>query len=634
MKKVVLRNPLPAIILPMVPTPLHNHSHYSLLAALPKIPELVAGAKERGYSALALTDLGNLYGALEFYKECRSVGLRPIIGVDAFLAMRTRFDKEPRIDNKRSRIILLAKNLEGYKNLLRLVTAAHLEGFYYKPRMDRELLAEHHKGLIAILSFFTSDVSEALARADETRAEELLASYRAIFPEDALYLEVKRQHKELDETLVQASVALGRRTGTPLVAAHEVYYLKPEDKEAVETLRLINSAEAADRRREEDEADYSFLTPEALCERFADLPDALLNTKRIADACALELPLGKWVFPAYRAPEGRTHDQELRRIVYEGFARRNLKETPELQSRIEYELAVITQRGYAPYFLVVGDLLREAHERGILTTIRGSVAGSLVTYLAGITNVHPIEYKLPFERFLNPERPSPPDIDMDFADNRRDEMIEYTKQKYGEERVAQIGTFGTMMARGGVRDVARAQGFPYGVGDRIAKLIPFGAQGFPMTIDRALEEVADLKVLYKEDADARRIIDMAKKIEGCARHISVHAAGVVIAPESLAEFVPLQLDPKGGKIITQYDMHAVEDAGLLKMDFLGIRNLAILADAVALAEKLEKKKVDIENVPLTDGKTFELLAKGETAGLFQLNGSGMTRYLKDLRPTD
>jgi DNA polymerase-3 subunit alpha len=333
---------------------------------------------------------------------------------------------------------------------------------------------------------------------------------------------------------------------------------------------------------------------------------------------------------------GLSHDDEFRRIVEEGIEKRGLEKTPELTERIEYELKIIKDKGYSPYFLVVSDLLDYAHDHGILTTIRGSVAGSLATYLAHITNVDPIVYNLPFERFLNPERPSAPDIDMDFADNRRDEVIEYARQKYGYDKVAQIGTFGTMMARGAVRDVTRALGFPYSLGDSIAKMIPMGQQGFPMTIERALKDVPELKKRVADEADVKTVIDMARKIEGCARHISVHAAGVVISPTPLTDYVPLQYDTKGdNKIITQYDMHAVgeDGVGLLKFDFLGIRNLSILADAVKITEKIEGVTIDIENVPVDDKKTFEMLARGETIGLFQLNGDGMTRSLKELRPT-
>ena len=346
------------------------------------------------------------------------------------------------------------------------------------------------------------------------------------------------------------------------------------------------------------------------------------------------MELGNWLFPDFELPEGITPDDRLRRIVETGLERREMDDTKEVRERIEYELKTIRDKGYSSYFLVVGDLMKYAHEHGILTTIRGSVAGSLVTYLAGITTIDPLEYELPFERFLNPDRPSAPDIDMDFADDRRDEVIEYAREKYGRANVAQIGTFGTMMARGAVRDTARALGYDYGAGDAIAKLIPFGSQGFPMTIDHALEEEPDLKKLYDTDEEARSIIDMAQKVEGCARHISVHAAGVVISPVPLSEIVPVQYDTKSGeKLITQYDMHSVEDAGLVKFDFLGLRNLAVLADAIKRVKKLLAIDIDIEEIPLDDHDTFQMLARGETVGLFQLNGTALTDFLKQLEPS-
>lgn len=613
---------------------LHTHSHYSLLTALPKIPELVAAAKEHGMPALALTDNGNLYGAIEFYKECKKQDIQPIIGIDAYVAVRTRHDKEPRIDNRRFRLILLAQNETGYKNLLALVTKSNLEGFYYKPRVDRELLELHAEGLIAIIPSFSGETTEALKRKDMAGAREVLAWYQGVFGKDAVYLEVTH-HPEIDgHSDLQAQIAvLGNDTGVELVAAHDVYYLKPEDRKAREALVKIQTNADFRERADDGKEDFSFISQEQACEYFKDLPRAIENTSVIAQKCSLELTLGSWVFPDLKLENENSYDEELRRLTYEGIAERGLPKTKEVEDRIEYELGVIRDKGYAPYFLVVSDLLRFAHEKNILTTIRGSVAGSLVTFLIKVTNVNPLEYKLPFERFLNPERPSAPDIDMDFADNRRDEMLQYAKEKYGDDKVAQIGTFGTMMARGAVRDIARALGYPYNSGDRIARLIPMGSQGFPMTIERALEMVPELKTLYKKEKEVREIIDLALKIEGCARHISIHAAGVVISPRPLTEFVPLQFDPKGGKIVTQYDMHAVEDAGLLKFDFLGIKNLAILADAVRLVKQLHAIEIDIENVSVDDAKTYEMLARGETMGLFQLNGAGMTRYLKELKPS-
>jgi DNA polymerase III subunit alpha len=615
---------------------LHTHSHYSLLEALPKIPDLVKKAKACKMTALALTDAGNLYGAIEFYQECQAHGIKPIIGVDAYLAIRTRHDKEARIDNARSRLVLLAENETGYKNLIKLVSASYLEGFYYKPRMDKELLEMHSEGLIAILPSFSGEVTRSVASGDKDKALQTLNWYKKTFGKNNVFLEVTH-HPEIagHNEKMKALVSFADETGAELVAAQDVYYLEPEDKPARDTLLSIQShlGKEANGFGEEDE-NFSFINQTEAQAYFRDLPQALANSIVVAERCNLELKLGTWVFPDYRLESGKSYDDELRDLAFAGFKKREVEETPEILERVEYELGIIKEKGFSPYFMVVGDLLRHAHESGILTNIRGSVAGSLVTYLVGITNVNPLDYGLPFERFLNPDRPSAPDIDMDFADIRRDEMIEYARQKYGADKVAQIGTFGTMMARGAVRDVTRALGFSYGLGDRIAKLIPFGAQGFPMTINRALKESPDLKKLYEEDQDTKTIIEMAKKIEGCARHISVHAAGVVISPGPLTHYTPLQYDTKGeGKIITQYDMYSIEEAGLLKFDFLGLKNLTIIADTLARIKKIKGEDINIEEISLTDKKTFEMLARGETEGTFQLNGDAMTKFLMELKPS-
>jgi DNA polymerase-3 subunit alpha len=621
---------------------LHTHSHYSLLNALPKIGDLIAEAKKYDMPAVALTDAGNLYGAIEFYQQCKKKGVKPVLGVDFYVAVRTRKDMQAGIDNRRTRLVLLAKNYDGYKNLIKLVTDSYFEGFYYKPRIDKELIEKYNSDLVCIAPSFSSDISQALKSRNIDKAKEAIDFYKKTYGDENFFIEITR-HPEIDghEGLMQQLIKLANETGTQIVAGHDVYYLHPEDREARNTLMLVNtSGDISDRNNNDEGEDFSFISQEKAEELFRDIPEALDNTVKIADMCNLEITLGKWYFPKFIVESGLSHDDELKRLAYEGIPKRGMQPTKEVTDRLEYELKVIKDKGYAQYFLVVSDLLRYAHEHGILTNIRGSVAGSLTTYLTKITNVDPLSYKLPFERFLNPERPSAPDIDMDFADNRRDEVIEYTRKKYGYANVAQIGTFGTMMAKGAVRDVARAMGFPYDVADRISKLIPLGAQGFPMTIDRALAEVAELKDAYEKEPDTKKIIDMAKKIEGCARHISVHAAGVVISPDALTEHVPLQYDTKSKegeerKIITQYDMHAVgeDGVGLLKFDFLGIKNLSILADAVERVKKIDGIDIDIENIPLDDKKTFEMLARGETTGLFQLNGTGMTKYLIDLKPT-
>lgn len=608
---------------------LHVHSHYSFLQALPKVPELIKTAKEMGLEAIALTDAGNMHGAIDLYKEGTKKGVKPIFGVDAYLAPNSRHERDP--NEKRSRLVLLAENYEGYQNLMALITKSFTEGMHERPRMDMELLKEHHAGLIALLPSFSGDVARLLSLGDSDGAEAVLSEYISVFGKDNVFLEITHHPKaEGHHERMRAIVSLGKKAGVPVVAQHDVYYLKPEDREACAVLRRI----AQGGRGYNEEEDFSFVGEEKIRSWFDWVPESIDTSGEIAKRCTVELELGKWVFPNLPVAEGfKDYADELRAKTYTGIKTRGLEETPELVKRIEYELEVIIDKGFAPYFLVVSDLLTFAKESGILTTTRGSAAGSLVSYLVGITNVDPMAYKLPFERFLNPERPKAPDIDMDYADNRRDEIIQYARRKYGADHVAQIGTFGTMMARAAVRDVARALGHSYGVGDRIAKLIPMGSQGFPMTVKRALEMEEELRTLYGEDDDAKEIIDLAQKIEGSARQTGVHAAGVVISPTPLTLWSPLQTDPKTGKLITQYDMHAIEDAGLLKFDFLGIKNLAILADSVARVKETRGIAIDIENVPLDDETTFTMLAKGDTEGTFQLNGSGMTRYLKELRPT-
>lgn len=619
---------------------LHTHSHYSLLQALPKLPELIAAAKKNGMEALALTDNGNMYGAIEFYKECRKEGIKPIIGVDMYLASRTRHDKQAGVDKERFRLVLLCKNEKGYKNLMKLVTASYLEGFYYKPRIDLELLQKYSEGLICVSSSWSGDVSIALRNKNINQAKELLLKYKEIFKTDDsedFYIEITK-HPELlghDEHM-KALADFAKQNSVGVVASHDVYYISPEDREAKDTLMAVMQGISEKGGWNNEEEDFSFLSPDQIKERFSDMPEALFNNQKITGLCNLELELGKWAFPDIKVESGKSYDDELRDLAFRGVKERELPETPEVLERLEYELGVIKTKGYSPYFLVVADLLRYAKEHGILSNIRGSVSGSLTTYVTGITNINPLEYEIPFERFLNPDRPSAPDIDMDFADDRRDEMIDYVRQKYGAHNVAQIGTFGTMMARGSVRDTARALGFSYTIGDRIAKLIPMGSQGFPMTIDKALEDVTELMELYKSDADTKKIIDMARKIEGCARHIGVHAAGVVIAPSDLTDFTPLQFDPKGeGKIITQYDMYSVDEngAGLLKFDFLGLKNLSIISAALELIKRTKGVDIDLDKLPVDDKKTFEMLARGETEDLFQLNGDGMTRFLVELKPS-
>ncbi|HAQ02924.1 TPA: DNA polymerase III subunit alpha [Candidatus Nomurabacteria bacterium] len=617
---------------------LHTHSHYSLLDGLSKIPDMIKTAKKNGMNALAITDHGNLYGAIELYKEAHKAGIKPIIGVEAYIAERGRADKEPGVDNKRYHLTLLARNLQGYKNLMRLVSIANMEGYYYKPRMDKEILRLYSEGIICLSGCMGSQLSQAILAGNDEKAENLIKEHQEIFGKEYYFLEVhSHPHVENDKKLRDGIVALGKKFGIPVVAGQDSHYLCEDDHDAHHTLLAVNTGVMDGKEGtglEFSADDFSLIDEKTALKYFKDIPEAVSNTKIVADLCeSYDIGLGKAYFPDFPIPDGLTADEVLRELAYKGFESRKLEKTPTYIDRLEYELKIIKQKGYPAYFLVVSDLLQFSRDNDIYTNIRGSVAGSLTTYLTGITKVDPIAYKLPFERFLNPERPSLPDIDMDFADNRRDEVIAYAKRKYGEDKVAQIGTFGTMMAKGSVRDVARALGYPYNIGDRISSMIPLGSQGMPMTIDHAMKIVPELKKAYKEEPDTKKIIDLAKKMEGCVRHISVHAAGVVMAPRPLYEFTPIQYDPKGGHIITQYDMYSIEDAGLPKFDFLGIRNLAILAEAVRLVKIIHKIDIKIDEIDINDKKTFEILSRGETMGLFQLNGSGMTRYLKELRPT-
>ncbi len=613
---------------------LHVHSHYSLLDGLPKIDELVAAASARGFSALALTDHGNMYGAIEFYEACEKAGLKPIIGLEAYLTPGNLEDKNI-LENKLRHLVLLAENYTGYKNLMRLSSLAFLKGMNFKPCLDKAALRLYHEGLIVLSGCLDGEIAK-LAETENNLAKAKAAAleYQEIFGRDNFYLELL-DLPALDGQMEtnSALIKLSKATGIPLVVTRDVHYLEPKDAEAQDTLTCIREGrtmEDPDRLSLAD-VDFSLASGSDIAGRFKHVPEALINTVKISERINLKLELNKWHFASMDLPAGKTADEYLIEQVYEKLPRL-LTVTEEVKKRADYELDIIIKKGYSPYFLVVADYVDYARQNGIVETTRGSGAGSIVSFALGITTVNPLYFKLPFERFLNPFRPSPPDIDADFADDRRDEMIAYVTKKYGADKVAQIITFGTMMARGAVRDVGRALGYSYTFCDQVAKLIPFGAQGFQMTIARALELQPDLKELYQKNAQVKRLLDLAQKVEGCARHASVHAAGVVISPLPLTEFTPLQLESGGEKITTQYEMHSVEAAGLLKMDFLGIRSLSILGHAVEIVEKTTGRKIDIYSLPWDDQKTYAMLARGETVGVFQLSSSGMTRYLKELKP--
>jgi len=615
---------------------LHVHSHYSLLQALPKLDELAKAAKKMDMDAIALTDYAAVYGTIEFIQECRKKEIKPIIGQCAFVALDKLTDKRARIDDKSHQLVLLCETEEGYRNLLKLTTIAHLEGFYYKPRIDRETLRQHAKGLIGLSGGMRGAICKALAMDEFGKAEEIAREYVDIFGAGNFFLEIQ-DHPELDEQQARNRdlIKLSEKTGIPLVATKDVHYLTSDEAEAHDVLTCIGEGKNLDdeRRIRMTDADYSLVSGEHMEKAFKHLPEAIENTRRIADRCNVNLDLGKWNFAEIAVPEGETHATWLSKLCYEGIAKKVPEVTPAIRERMEYELGIINQKGYAPYFLVVSDYMRWAKAQGIITTTRGSAAGSLVSYSIDIVPVNPLTYRLPFERFLNPFRPSPPDIDGDFQDDRRDEVIAYVTEKYGKDRVAQIGTFGTMAARGSARDVGRVLALPYALCDRISKMIPMGSQGFPMTIERAIETTPELREEIKKDPDVKRLLELAQRVEGCARHVSVHAAGVVIAPRPLTEYTALQKESGGEKLITQYEMNSIEAAGVLKSDFLGIRNLSILGTAVKIIKRTKNIDIDLDNLPLDDAKTYKMLAEGETTGTFQLNGSGMTRYLKELKPS-
>lgn len=614
---------------------LHVHSHYSLLDGLSKVEDIVKKAKEMGMASLALTDHGAMYGAIDFYKACKDAGIKPIIGVEAYVANRTRFDKDAQTDNKRFHLTLLARNLAGYKNLMKMVSKSYLEGFYYKPRMDKELLKEYAEGVICLSGCPGSEFITLLREHRNREARELIQFYIDTFGREHVFIEVM-SHSEVEwyAAIVPELVAIAKEFDRPVVATWDSHYLCTDDVLAHDTLLKINTNNAGFKM----DGDYSFIDQKKACELFAHVPGAVENTALVADLVDIEIDTTSFFFPAYPIPEGTTYESELQKLADAGFERLGLERTEEEVSRMNYELEVIQTKGYSSYFLCVADFFNASRELGVYAQTRGSAAGSFVGYLIGISNINPLKYGLLFERFLNPDRPSLPDIDMDFADDRRDEIITYARNKYGADAVAQIGTFGTMAARGAVRDVARALGYPYSVGDTISKLIPMGSQGFPMTIDHALETTPELKESYDSDRSTQEIINLAKKLEGNVRHISVHAAGVVISPTGrVDDFSPVQLDPKGeGKVITQYDMYTGNRDGIInlpKFDFLGLRNLSILAEAVDRIKKIRGIDLDVEKIPLNDKATYDLFGRGETMGVFQFASAGMQKWLKELKPT-
>lgn len=612
---------------------LHTHSHYSLLDGLGKLPDLISRAKELGMDSLALTDHGVMYGAIEFYKKCHDEGIKPIIGVEMYLAPRTMFDKEGKIDSSPYHLVLIAKNNAGYQNLLKIVTAAHLEGYYYKPRVDKEFLKNHSDGLIALTACLAGEIPRLIVSSQKERIQEAIKEYQDIFGPENFYLELQ-YHPELAEqkTVNKELIKLSKELKIDLVCTNDIHYVRAEDKDAHEVLLAIQTGKDFDdeNRLSLKEFDLSMTSPEDMAEHFKDVPEALANTVKIAKMCDLKLDLGQTILPKFATPENMPSKEYLEKLCHDGAKTRYGKITPEIKERLDYELSVIEKCQFEDYFLIVHDYVRFAKDNGIVVGPgRGSAAGSIIAYVLDITDLDPIKYDLLFERFLNPERISPPDIDLDFADDRRGEVIDYITQKYGKDHVAQIITFGVMKARMAIRDVARALGMSYDDGDRIAKLIPMGA-----TLDESLNTVTELKNIYNNEPSFKKLIDMAKRLENVARNAGTHAAGVVISQKPLTDYVPLQFPPRGEtNIVTQYSMKYIDEVGLLKVDILGLSNLTIIKNALRIIKKTTDQEIDLAKIPMDDKASYELLTRGDSSGVFQLESDGMKRYLKDLKPT-
>lgn len=611
---------------------LHNHSHYSMLDGLAKPEDMIKRAKHFGMNALALTDHGNLYGAIEFYKAALKEGIKPIMGIEAYLAPRSRFDKNG-LDDKYFHITLLAQNNRGWLNLLQLITRSHFEGFYYKPRIDKELLKEFNDGIIALSGCPSGELARLFLRDKDDQAREALKQYLDIFGE-RFYIEIWHQEK-IPEVMVAVPklIALAKEYTVPLVATQDMHYLRKEDSFYHDVLLAVQTGNKItdDDRLTLRAGDFSMRSPEEMTELFKDVPEAIENTQRIADLCNVEIPLGKTILPEFVIPTGETKITYLKRLIDQRIGQRYSVITQEIKDRLNYELSVIEKTGFIDYFLIVQDFVNWAKERKIAVGPgRGSAAGSIISYILKITDVDPIQYNLLFERFLNPDRIQMPDIDIDFTDARRDEVIGYLQDTYGKESVAQIITFGTMASRAAIRDTGRALGFSYGFCDQIAKLIPFNN-----SLQEALEHVEELKKLYDSNSDARKLIDSAKHLEGVVRHASVHACGTVISKGSLTQYMPLQFAPQDtNTIITQFEGNSVEAVGILKMDLLGLKNLTIIEDTLRLVKDAYTIDIDISTIPLDDQAVFELLQAGNTTGVFQLESSGMRRYLKELKPTE
>ena len=612
-------------------THLHVHTEYSLLDGAARIPDVVARAKELGMDSLAITDHGVMFGVIDFYKECKKQGIKPVIGCEVYTAARTMHDKDADRDKYQGHLILLAKDNDGYKNLIKIVSRGFTEGYYYKPRVDKELLRAHSGGLIALSACLAGRVQHCLLNRDYEGAKAEAMAMDEIFGHGNFYLELQDQGLEEEAMINPQLVKLSRELDIPMVATNDVHYVRQEDAEAHDVLLAIQTATTIDdEKRMRFPNDQFYLKSEDEMRKiFAYAPEAIENTHKIAMECNVEFIFGDYHLPEFIPPEGLTNAQYLRQLCRKGLAQRYDRVTEELQERLDYELSVIENMGYVEYFLIVWDFIDFAKRNGIMVGPgRGSAAGSLVAYTLHITDLDPIRYSLIFERFLNPERVSMPDIDIDFCIERRGEVIDYVKRKYGEENVSQIITFGTMKAKAAVRDVGRALNLSYAEADKVAKAIPFDLK---MTIDKALDMNPELRAMYEGDERIAKVLDMSRAIEGMPRHASTHAAGVVISKLPLDEYVPLYMSDKG--IATQFNMTTIEELGLLKMDFLGLRNLTVIRDALELIEKNYGVTIDFAKMGYDDAAVYDMISAGNTLGVFQLESGGMTQFMKNLKPS-
>ena len=613
-------------------THLHVHTEYSLLDGSNKIKEYVARVKELGMNSAAITDHGVMYGVIDFYKEAKAQGINPILGCEVYVAPNSRFDRETvHGEDRYYHLVLLAENNTGYSNLMKIVSKGFVDGYYYKPRVDMEVLEQYHEGIIALSACLAGEVPRAITRGNYEEAKEIALKYQKCFGKENYFLELQDHGIPEQQNVNQHLLRMSQELGIELVATNDIHYTYAEDAEPHDILLCIQTGKkmADEDRMRYEGGQYYVKSEQEMAELFPYARQALENTQKIADRCHVEIEFGVTKLPHFEVPEGYDSWSYLNKLCFDGLKERYPQNHTELEDRLNYELGVIKEMGYVDYFLIVWDFIHYAREHDIsVGPGRGSAAGSLVSYTTGITNIDPIKYNLLFERFLNPERVSMPDIDIDFCYERRQEVIDYVVRKYGEDCVTQIVTFGTLAARGVIRDVGRVMDLPYAYVDGIAKQIPME---LGITIEKALKMNPELRTMYENDESVKTLIDMSKRLEGLPRHTSMHAAGVVISQKSMDEYVPLSR-ASDGTITTQFTMTTIEELGLLKMDFLGLRTLTVIQNAVRMAQKSSGKQINIDEIDYQDKGVLELIGSGKTEGIFQLESAGMKNFMKELKP--